>query len=893
MVAMTDLLSRRTFLRGVAATAGAAAVAAQTHGARATGDDLAQITEVRIHPAVGIARVGNSRDAFHFAPEVPGRGPDGPFKDAEGAMAKQAARFRLYGYDRDGRVVREITSDDADIAWEIVVGNNKAAWYRVKEPLDLPNAPLVTRRNAAVGDRAMLRVTSSVVTVTGAAARPKALEGSFDGTSIRLAEVLSDERGRLVVMPGAGRAYSLAGAPPVAGYADNDGWVDDTCDGPVVATVRIGGRTLQAEAAHVVCTSPNYAPAVGAALVTAYDVAMSSLVEAKRIRRPRTDVYRDVLPILERLTDMQWVNAGFLERYGFGSDRDWTTAAMQRRLTDASAANRPFREQVLELFRNPRFSRVQPHREPQIYGDRVTMPPNLVEPRQWAAITPLQHRHLREWAAGRFAADPAERQRRRATRLDDLALADRPGALDRAALDSCLGGPFHPGVELPWTIRVAATWSPRLRLAHSSRTPDTRDYGAGLTRAQALADGGPLFQVGPGDIVKWMGVPWHADSASCRYGYQRISPELPGFWPARIPNAVLTEADYDIVVDTDRPLDERRAAFARRQQWQRFIARPTQTPTLALMIDEWHKLGVIATRPGASDGAFPKRLKVETGVGYESEPAIDNPAWLTAPQLPTFPAVIANSDDNTLRSIDASGNMTILTLSAPIARPEGITRDKAGNLYVSGLDGTVVQRVTPAGVVSDYATGLEDPFGVHMGPRGELYITNYLRSTRDGWLVVVSSGGIQTTLVPRGTGLVNPIDVVLSPDGRTLFVSNRGNNSVSKVDAQTGRVIEAQWLRNIFGASGLVIDARRELYVVARGVDMVYRYTLEGERLPLRLEGPRLDGAMSIAVDPHNDLYVTSADIDVVHRIRVRRGVGRVTVVSDRMNNPGGIVFNG
>lgn len=80
---------------------------------------LERVTRVAIHPAIGLARVGNSPDAFFFAPEVPGATPRGPFKDANGAVAKQAARFRLYGYDQDGRVVGELTADLAEIRLEV------------------------------------------------------------------------------------------------------------------------------------------------------------------------------------------------------------------------------------------------------------------------------------------------------------------------------------------------------------------------------------------------------------------------------------------------------------------------------------------------------------------------------------------------------------------------------------------------------------------------------------------------------------------------------------------------------------------------------------------------------------------------------------------------------
>ena len=65
-----------------------------------SGEDR-RITRVAIHPAIGIARVGNSHDSFFFGPEVPGILPHarGGFKDGNGAVARQAARFRVFGFD--------------------------------------------------------------------------------------------------------------------------------------------------------------------------------------------------------------------------------------------------------------------------------------------------------------------------------------------------------------------------------------------------------------------------------------------------------------------------------------------------------------------------------------------------------------------------------------------------------------------------------------------------------------------------------------------------------------------------------------------------------------------------------------------------------------------------
>src|SRR5262249_61630835 len=81
----------------------------------------------KIHPAIGIARVGNSTTSFYLSPEEAGQLPidfdqDGNailnsegqeqpiqnFKDDQQRIRRQAARFRVYAYDDDEKKGTEV-----------------------------------------------------------------------------------------------------------------------------------------------------------------------------------------------------------------------------------------------------------------------------------------------------------------------------------------------------------------------------------------------------------------------------------------------------------------------------------------------------------------------------------------------------------------------------------------------------------------------------------------------------------------------------------------------------------------------------------------------------------------------------------------------------------------
>jgi len=79
------------------------------------------ITSIKIHPAIGIARVGNSRTEFFVGPELPNdrSPPHGGYKDRSLRVKRQAARFRVFGYDMNGNLVMELPASDATIRWTV------------------------------------------------------------------------------------------------------------------------------------------------------------------------------------------------------------------------------------------------------------------------------------------------------------------------------------------------------------------------------------------------------------------------------------------------------------------------------------------------------------------------------------------------------------------------------------------------------------------------------------------------------------------------------------------------------------------------------------------------------------------------------------------------------
>jgi hypothetical protein len=170
---------------------------------------------------------------------------------------------------------------------------------------------------------------------------------------------------------------------------------------------------------------------------------------------------------------------------------------------------------------------------------------------------------------------------------------------------------------MTWPMRHSSMYSSPYRLRRRPDFVPEPDYGEFLTQATISSTDGPLSASGPGDITKWMAVPWQTDTASCRSGYPNTEfpadAYLPTFWPSRVPNTILTEADYEVVRNPERPIADRRTAFYRRPNWLRSLGLSSPyVEQITKMVHTFGDLGLIEKRDGAPDGEFPAVMFVET-----------------------------------------------------------------------------------------------------------------------------------------------------------------------------------------------------------------------------------------------------------------------------------------
>ena len=354
-------------------------------------------TTYQIHPAIGVARVGNSPGDFFVGPEFAGEQPDPPggFKDGQCRVKRQAARFRIFAHHDDG-TVEEITAAQADIAWTVHVANRKAAFTdrgNTESASDLtidPGARTLTAPDAfAVFDGGAIRFSGHAA------------------VNVPLGEMRTDDEGRLLVLGGVGVSASPAGNG-ITGFWGNTGWYDDISDGPVTATITIHatGGTPAVTGAWVIVAPPKFAPHQDS-ITTLYDRVLQQMIDSGLAPTPTTTSYtHDVYPILQRARDIAWVE-------GTLSQHAWVHPVTSQVLVDA----------IFARVNNP--------------GGGGGNMPSLNGSDH--GLTPTQYGHLLRWKNGTYTNDWVG--------VPSPQPVVSPDGMDRAALEACVGGAFFPGIE--------------------------------------------------------------------------------------------------------------------------------------------------------------------------------------------------------------------------------------------------------------------------------------------------------------------------------------------------------------------------------------------------------------------------------------------------------------
>ncbi|MDX1366740.1 LodA/GoxA family CTQ-dependent oxidase [Pseudomonas sp.] len=482
----------------------------------------------RIHPAIGFARVGNSSE-YYLEPNTqaalpipgdtsgsatgglpikPGTENDSitsaDLRDANGALKRQAARFKIYAYPAQttetypmgvtGSEIRIGSQIDGktvtDIVWTVHLANKKSNWYIIPEDLGIDNykngATPALRNNippfsANINDSTRLSqlvIDPGPRTVQGANAVPVAFNKQttanswVDGKGVvqwpnypqsypadhfpnmdcphgpidTLGELQTDQYGRLIVTGGYGRACAMIDPSTKQPYSlnsdiDNDGWFDDGSDGPVYATLQYSDGSSQDVQGH--------------AWVTATDPAYApQTLNSVSLWDDMHDVWVRHLALQPSLFASGTFQTSYQPSFGDELFPIFRASAMQMwntnlNLTGSTAHAsvdeiQPDTDPATTILSGLGFIR-NPNDASQLQNSRM-MPLSLGDAGQsFLTLRKTQYFYLTQWESKQYSQSGT--------------LSLNAGEyLDKAVLVNCLGGRFSPGIDLTFIVRDPALY---------------------------------------------------------------------------------------------------------------------------------------------------------------------------------------------------------------------------------------------------------------------------------------------------------------------------------------------------------------------------------------------------------------------------------------------------
>ncbi|GAB4192347.1 MAG: LodA/GoxA family CTQ-dependent oxidase [Roseiflexaceae bacterium] len=645
-------------------------------------------TVFRVHPTINFARMGTS-DEFYLSPETSAGMPlpntpttgglpikagtedecitSDDLRDHNGALKRQAARFRLFAYALDGQdnypngggteVLPGSLPDGRvlkEIIWTVHLANKKAAAYAVvnSKGVDAYAPGLVpplrnpelygdvdspqrlqqlmidpgprTISSATMGHVAFNKhTTASYCDEAGGVQHLPDYPQSFPadtnaklfeptGPLDSLGELRTDQKGRLLVLAAKGRTaaqYDEYDDPmPLTGDLNNAGWFDDAADGPVSATLIFeDGSVEQAFGAWVICCDPAFAPQVRN-VVSVWDDVYDTWVRNLDLQPELCEqgVFKaDYRPAFE--TKIRPIfRAALLQRWTANLPPIALKAHEAVEAIETGALPDKTIMAGLTFIRNP-------NNPSETNVGAPLMPLSLGDAgHSFLSVSKTQYFFLEQWSRNSFSTGEGPA----------LGAGEQ---LDYASLSNCLGGRYVPGIEVSYPVRETDIYITDWRSSGAGpfRVKHQPLNYAAATKAQPFLTGGWVPRhnltdgLQPGDLSKFMAIPWQTDYNSCSIHQTSINTAghnqstgnptmLYWSWPSQRPDAVYIA---DQVINNVLP----------QQQWSiRGPGTYAEDPKTACTfqkplqaVRQWDRIGIVLQGTAITGGSYSANYYLE------------------------------------------------------------------------------------------------------------------------------------------------------------------------------------------------------------------------------------------------------------------------------------------
>ncbi|MEI6622451.1 MAG: fibronectin type III domain-containing protein, partial [Actinomycetes bacterium] len=211
-------------------------------------------------------------------------------------------------------------------------------------------------------------------------------------------------------------------------------------------------------------------------------------------------------------------------------------------------------------------------------------------------------------------------------------------------------------------------------------------------------------------------------------------------------------------------------------------------------------------------------------------------ATLAAGSNPTFITTdsagnvyTANLTPGTISKITSAGvvTQTFASTGMPSGSTEcySIITDASDNLFLTCLGNDKVYKVTPAGIISTWATFTagSDPTAAALDGAGNLFVTNYAANSVSK---ITPTGVLTQTWATLAPG-ANPYSVAIDSAG-TVFTGNYTNNTISKITSSGAKTLAWATLAGGTTPFGIVVTATEEVFVAGFSTSNIIHIAPDG-----------------------------------------------------------------
>lgn len=346
--------------------------------------------------------------------------------------------------------------------------------------------------------------------------------------------------------------------------------------------------------------------------------------------------FRDIWPIFKRpdvyryTLDFDMFTGG--DPHNTGTDGNLSKAVLSQPPKNGIDPNRQHRAFIYAIMRkqgqenlytagdlseHDRNSATGPRLMPMLSGNN---PIDNTTPDKFLRMTDTQLFFLTQWRDGKFINECDEW-------AEGNASCDNPwtgspetgGAIDRGVLGNVLGGAFCPGAEVGWIMLNPAIYSAPYRIRQAAYTAG----GLSIPAPIAVKDSSQADDIArgmePGDLTKYMGLPWQADFHECTDQNINVTYELWNtIYPASTGDPVKQNIAYNIPWwPGHRPMVVQKASGGQ-YYWASGI--PDNHAGGVQMVRDWVNLGFVKFDPNDGNPGYYQIERNDQALGPQLQP---------------------------------------------------------------------------------------------------------------------------------------------------------------------------------------------------------------------------------------------------------------------------------